>query len=343
MFVSEHNSGWISLPPWVDFLIKFGYGWQCPPHGPRRIALVSMPCDSAAAGLIALGAMVRDLVLPEANDVDGHYDKLLRYARQYLENCSRCDMPCDPGTKQCGYLRQATGRLRSPLLPHQTVVISDQTNFEVGQIKWIQRSGHNNQALVIPFPQHAKNYHVEGDPPVIWNQPEGELSLGVYQSFFNDAHILPVNLHRSYSGLCLAGRAAGEVASRAICSSLKFAIGVGEYGLEELLTVHGWSDGSLSRVAFFNSLTGQLDRHAAQPHLVVADGDASFLKVADRHEFLQSDLVGVIHRTAERESLEAVGARLTAWRQWYDFDEEMLCGLPPVPRGVSITILRKRG
>ena len=342
MLFSEHDSERKPLQPWMDFLIKFGYGWRCKAGGPRRIALVSMPCDSAAAGLIALGAMVRDLTFPEANDVDGHYDKLLQYARQYLESCSRCDAVCDPGKKQCGYIKQATGRLRSPLLPRQTVEISDKTDFEGGQIKWIQRDGRRNQMLVTPFPEHAKNYHVEDEPTVIWNQPVGELSSGIYQSFVNEADILPVNLNRSYSGLCIAGRAAGEVASRDVCSRIKFSNGAGEFGLDGLLTVHEWSNGAVSRVAYFNPRTGRMDRNAAVPHMVVADGDTSFLKAADCAEFQQSDLIGVIHRTTERDILEAVGARMTAWRQWYDFDEETLYGLPPVPRGISISVLRRK-
>ena len=342
MLFSEHDSERKPLQPWMDFLIKFGYGWRCRAGGPRRIALISMPCDSAAAGLIALGAMVRDLTFSEANDVDGHYDKLLRYARQYLKSCSRCDAVCDPVKKQCGYSKQATGKLRSPLLPRQTVEISDKTDFEGGQIKWIQRDGRRNQALVTPFPEHAKNYHVEDEPPVIWNQPDGELLSDIYRPFIAGADIDPANLHRSYSGLCIAGRAAGEVASREVCSRIIFSNGAGEFGLDKLLTVHEWTDCGVSRVAYFNPRTGRMDRNAAVPHMVVADGDASFLKVADCPEFQQSDLVGVIQRTVERDSLEAVGVKMTSWRQWYDFDEEMLYGLPPVPRGISISVLRRR-
>ena len=342
MLFSEHDSEWMPIQPWMDFLIQFGYGWRSEPASPRRIALISMPCDSAAAGLIVLGALIRDLTIPSANDVDGHYERLLQKARQYLKYCRQCDLVCEPDEKECGFLKQSTGKLRSPLLTG-TVEISDRTNFEERQIVWLQRDGYRNHCLVRPTPQHARNYHLEDEPPVQWHQSDASLAANAYRELLNLAAIFPDNLSRSYSGLCLAGRAVGENASRDVCSRVKFSNGAGEYGLDRLLTVHDWSDGALSRVAFFNPRTTRLDRHVAAPHLVVADGDASFLKVADRHEFQQSDLVGVIHRTTERDGLEAVGARLTAWRQWYDFDEEMLCGLPPVPRGVSITILRKRG
>lgn len=103
MQFSEYNSEWKPVPPWVEFLIKFGYEWRREPKGSRRIALISMPCDSAAAGLIALGAMVRDLADSNANDVAGHYDKLLQYARQYLKSCNPCVFKCKPQLSQCGY------------------------------------------------------------------------------------------------------------------------------------------------------------------------------------------------------------------------------------------------
>jgi hypothetical protein len=70
---------------WVDFLIKLGFGWPSGTARARRISLVSMPCDSAGAGLVTLGAMIRDLGNSAANDSDGHYDALLRHARQFLD------------------------------------------------------------------------------------------------------------------------------------------------------------------------------------------------------------------------------------------------------------------
>lgn len=59
MLFPEQDSEWRTVQPWMDFLNQFGYGWRLETTGPRRILLISMPCDSAAAGLVALGAMVR--------------------------------------------------------------------------------------------------------------------------------------------------------------------------------------------------------------------------------------------------------------------------------------------
>jgi hypothetical protein len=300
-----------------------------------------MPCDSAGAGLIALGAMVHDLVDPQANDVDAHYDKLLQYARQFLESCHGCDVVCHPHLKRCGYARQATGRLRSPLLPHGTVTISDKTDFVARQIKWLQRDGHRNHCLVIPTPQHAINYHIEDQPAANWNQPNGELSPTLYQRLVEDAAFAPDTLRQSYSGLCFAGRASGERASREVCASMRFREGSAESGVDELLTIHSWSNGYLSRVSFFNPRTEQLDRNNASVNLVIADGDASFLKVVDHPEFSRSDIVGVVNRNIERDRLEAVGAKMQP-NQWYAADTDKLCGLPSLPKGISVAIVNQR-
>ena len=129
MFFSEANQEWQVVPRWVTFLIRLGYNWPCGVLGQRRIALISMPCDSAAAGLIALGALIRDLGNPNANDVDGHYDALLRYARQYLGYCRDCTMRCQPELKGCGYAAEVTGLVRDKYKnPHQVAEISDQSH-----------------------------------------------------------------------------------------------------------------------------------------------------------------------------------------------------------------------
>ncbi|CAN5483454.1 hypothetical protein BH20ACI3_BH20ACI3_39670 [soil metagenome] len=112
MQFSEFRQEWRSLPAWVRFLIDFGYEWPSHETRPRRIALLSTPCDSAGAGLVALGSMIRGLASPSANDVDGYHEALTRYARQYLESCRVCDMRCDPEAKRCGYTAEVSGRVR---------------------------------------------------------------------------------------------------------------------------------------------------------------------------------------------------------------------------------------
>jgi len=113
-----------------------------------------------------------------------------------------------------------------------------------------------------------------------------------------------------------------------------------EADLSQLLTVQAWMPGTVSRVMFYNARTEEFDRQQAKPQVVIADGDLSFLRVIDGNDFENSDLIGVIHRTMERDRLEAIGTKLENLRQWYD--HSVLEGLPQAPRGIGISVLKRR-
>lgn len=341
---SEERDSWEEMPEWASFLLKLGFSWPRGNADSRRIALVSMPCDSAAAGLITLGAMVRDLTIAESNDVDGHYEKLLKYAYQYLKSCKQCDIVCDPVLKNCGYIKRASGKLRSTQL-RGTVEISDQTDFDKGEIKWIIRDGRRNHCIETPTSSYAKTYFLEDESPVQWNQPGCELSAKPYHSLFKNCKILTENLTNSFSGLCLAGRALGKDATQEVYSCIKIKSSVHEneeFSLDRLLTVQGWSNGGVSRVAFYNPRMDSLDRHIARPRLVVADGVTAFLKARNKDIFQNSDIIGVYERCIDREDLEALREAITT-SQWYEADEDQLLALPTNPAGIAIRIIKKKG
>lgn len=345
-FFSEAGGEWRKPPLWVESLIQLGYRWGGDLQGQRRVALVSMPCDSAACGLIALGALIRDLRNPKANEYDGYYDALLRYARQYLESCRDCDLAeCKPDVKRCGYVAKVSGRLRSPKFSRKTFTISEKTDFNRRQIAWEypHAPGHSKNVTQYPSPTHAMNWHIEGEPPSQISDGAGALPEEMYRQIVEAAQIVDENLRRSFSDLCLAGRVSGETATREACAAVRFRCSTGEYGLPDLLTVHGWSRFSVvSRMTFFNTRNEKFDRRALSPALVVADGDVSVLKVLGRSEFQTSDVIGVIHRTIERDRMEAVGTRMLGLHQWYAEDFEMVSRLPVMPRGINVSILKKR-
>lgn len=328
------------IPPWVRFLISLGYMWPRIAPRPRRVAVVSMPCDSQAAALISLGAVVRDLGDPQANDLDAHYNRLLNYARQFLKHCKHCDVPCHPKVKQCGYTKQSTGRLRSPLL-RGTVEISEQTDFDARELKWIQRSGRNGICTVVRKPEHLKDYHIEDEPPCEWNEAAGDLPRWPYEAMIEELTIIPDNLRRSFSGLCFAGRITGEKTTQEVCEQVRLGDTNCAYSLRQLLAIHGWSDFRISRMAYFNPRTRKIDRKVVPPSLVVADGDIAFLQAVDQADFQSSDIVGVVHRTMERDRLEAVGLKMQP-DHWLAPDTNMLCELPSQPKGISIAILKSR-
>ena len=338
MVFSESNQPWQPVPKWVDFLIKLGFGWPSGAARVRRISLISMPCDSPAAGLISLGVMLRDLGNTTANDIDAHYDALLRYAKQFLLDCHSCGLSqCDPREKRCGHSKKANGKVRSAVHARDSAIISKETIFEDRKLAW-----RDGSVVTWPTVSGALRWHIDGEPPTQVRENNGALADSAYTEFVPGARILPENLRRSFSGLCLAGRVTGEARTQELCASIRFRIRDVDHRLDDLLTVHGWSSSEVSRVAFFNARTERLDRTNESPALVVADGGDSFLKISGTSTFQRSDLIGVIHRTSERDRLEALGEKMTALRQWYVQDEDMLCGLPAIPHGLSISILRRR-
>lgn len=330
-----------TMPNWAEFLVRFGYSWCLANLNQRRIAVVSMPCDSAASGLLALGAMIRDLESPGANNRERHYDSLLRFARQYLESCKYCEFdPCDPESKSCGYLKRADGILKKDDHPTVNYEISDQTDYEKRSLTVIPT---NKRTMTWrPTPEFALNWHVRGEPQLHAATAEGVLPETPYRRILGSDSIISENLSTSYSGICFAGRTTGTVQSKNICEEIWFSEMGEDYNLAELLTVQGWSAQRISRMALFNPRTGRMDHGAHLPRLVIADGDGSFHSVASRPDFQQSDIIGVIDRTVERERLEAVGAKIDSLSQWYEFDEEFISRVPEIPRGISVVVMKRK-
>ena len=342
---SECGVGYPEIPAWADYLIRLGHFWPRVENKIRRLCLISMPCDSAAAGLVALGALVRDLADPLANDVDGHYARLLKYADEFIQKCQPCDLDvCNPALKRCGLdkqrsglLRHAEGRIRG------TVQISKATKLAAGQIAWLQRS-----CTVIPNPKETLNYHIDGEPPLRLLADSGKIDLSVYKAILPCAEITEENLARSYSGTCLAVRESAPKdhckTSEAMFRTVSFTCDERALSLHELLTVVGWGDTKISRLATFNGRKRihKLDRTGIKPNLVIADGYKAFLGAVEQDVFADADVIGVVDRNQTREVLEEVRSAVTP-NDWYTTDLELLCsGLPSKkPNGISIASMRK--
>ncbi len=319
-------------------MLDIGYAWPTESDQPRRISMISMPCDSAGAGIVALGALIRGLCLEDANDLELHYDSLLKHAKQYLQFCKNCNLPhCAPEIKGCGFVAKADGRIKSTRVTNKVFTISDDTDFVERKIVCVRKA-----LKLINFATSAASLYIHGNPEPQLANPVGQLPPAPYRQVINGALIRPVNLKKTYSGLCLAGRTSGENAVRERMASIRFKDDVSQYALDELLSIHGWTHLDVSRVSYFNARTGKIDRILAPPRLLIADGDVAFLKTISMPEFQGSDIVGVISRTIDRDSLETVGNKVQGLHQWYETDDDLMGMLPSTPRGISIAIMRRR-
>ena len=323
MLFSEGDQPWRPVPLWADFLLKCGFWWCDQTVSARRIGLISMPCDSAGASLVALGALRRRLSNAEATELGSHFQRIHRLSAQGAPNI---------------LLRNAKYRGRFVLGRRTSEIVwANKESLAVGE------ADHSGPPRLAILASNANEWSFDGEPPV--QLVEGaETSYGaIYDALLPSAEpIQPANLRCSDSGLCIAGRVAGEGPSRAIAANIRVQQDECIVGLDQLLTIHAWSPNTISRTAFFNSRLGQFDRRVAAPRLVVADGEAAFLRVLDAQEFKHSDVLGVVQRTIERDRLEAIGVKMSGQRQWYTEDVSMDHLLRSKPPRVSVLCLRQR-
>lgn len=316
MEFSEADNPWRTVPEWVTFLVEFGYRWMASHHQARRLALISMPTDSAASGLITLGLMRKCMELDDANDVGAHHQRLLTLART----------------------RPKEILLRHIKRPGRYVFDGFNSNGD----PMVRKLKDRNRQRVNIHRSTALHWRIDDEAPVAIIEGEQVPNAQFYEQLIaTGGEIRPANLSESHSNVCLAGRATGEAPTKGWMTDIKFRENGCEADLSQLLTVQNWMPGTISRVRFYNARTETFDRESGTPQVVVADGDTSFLKILASAEFEECDVIGVMHRTMEREKLEAVGNKLSSLRQWYRPDDSLLGELSDIPRGVTISVLQR--
>jgi len=316
MLFSEACSAWREIPNWASFLLRFGYEWPVEDNETRRVALISMPCDSAAAGLVTLGAMRKRLEIIGASDKASHFQRLKTHAID--PNCNRT-------------IRHISH--------NGTNTLTFKENF-----LWAKKNNDPRSSCCTVTTYNCNNYYFDGEPPLQMCEGDSNPYAQFYSSLIEGAGVIDrPNLSLTDSGVCLAGRAAGGKATKTMMDSIRFKYGEHSECLGNLLSVCDWTLGKISRTTFFNSRTEKFDRQTQQIRLVIADGDAAFLTVLGMDEFQTENVsvIGVINRVAEREKLEAVGSKFAEKRQWYQDDTEIVTKLGNMPLGIFAAVLKR--
>ncbi len=321
------------MPAWVRWLIDVGRHWQ--PSGKRRIALLSMPCDSPSAGLVALGVMIGDLADSRASDVDGNFDALIHYAKQYLEACSHCDSRCHPIERRCGFSSEASGKLR-----HKSgKLYGPILDFEEGPNPIIRFTDKSRTTHFL-HPGSGKDYYEYRAPPIVAREGVA-LNSAPYDALACGVVLDPANLRRTFSGTCLAGRVAGGSSTREWYGAVHLELLEARHSLSELLTIHGWGTPGISRMTYFNTRTKQFDRESSFNRVVIADGHTALERVLTTKEFDRSDVIAILHRTAADNDSQALAEKLAALRQWYAIDDTPLIADQPIPLGIAVQVIRR--
>lgn len=328
MQFSEGEAPWRSIPEWVHFLVNLGYRWPDEDAAARRIGLVSMPCDSAAAGLIALGAMRRRLEQPEAHDLQVHFQRILALGE-----------PNPPNPVLIHRIERGEWKFAG-FIPYGGIRVE-----RADALKKNQKTGFSIAMSIIL--EQAGDWCFRGEPQVTGSESDYQ---NHYESLLDDAGDINIqNLTHSdlVRGVCLVGRVAGERSTLNLMNDVCFKAGGRNANLAELLTIDGWSShgstsGPAPRVSFVNSRTSDSNIITFKPKLVVVDGDQALLRVLGRSEFDECDFICTYSRGVARERLEELGSKIEHLSQWYSVDYDSLSSFPSSPRGIAMSILTKR-
>ena len=311
---SEAGRNFDSPPEWVKYFLDLGRRW--PIDDTQRIAIISTPCDSAAAGLIALGAFVRRCCEPEANDLAAHLQRI--YAMR----------PGDTG-----------------VLKH----VSEKGDFAVHRYDadgtlWLEHTKRGHRVRFLNY--RAGDWLFEGEPPLQVRGGEALPWMSLYRSLANGASIDESNLRHSDSSIVLAGRSSGRSVTEDIYSALRFQCGGESADLCELLTLASWqASKTVSRIRYMNPRAAQgreFDRPGGKPRTVVADGGDALLRVLRLESLENVSVIAHVPRTDDQSRLEEVSVALSGLRQWFDLDPELMHLLAAPPRGVGFAVLRPR-
>ncbi len=321
---SESNDSWSDIPQWALFLIMFGYYWAKDREGRRRVALISMPCDSPGAGLVALGSVRKYLEDLHANDIEFHLERIRNEQNKTI--------------KSRNILLHKNKRYNSYKFYYDG---KDSDDRDV--IVQIPRVRNQNPTLPFSLSVDAKDVYFDGEP-CLEVDTGNKLPYGsIYRELISEGgEVKDINLRKTYSGICLAGRIMGANTTRDILSSIRFQSANNTVTLDHLLAVHDWSSESISRLLFYNSRTKKLDRQSLPPRLVIVDGDAAFFKVYSDNLFEHSDIIVITDRTLDRDRLTALAEKMESLSQWYDIEPSLPVILPKVPKGVSLIIRKQR-
>lgn len=317
---------WQKMPGWVNFFLELGRNWPRKVSGPtRKIRIISTPTKSPAAGLIALGAFTTDLSNPAANDKSRHYDTLLGYARQFLTNCRNCKHRCNPDLVRCGYISESTGVLRNVNELRKKYYIHPETNLQQKDLRLY--SEHNGKVVKIGFdnplhnPEGTYKYYIEGAAPLSLGGSTNRFDSSPINEIFCNQSFINENLTTSYSALCYAGIASGEIATQSELARFIFKTSI-KKSLAELLPIYGWNNGNmkLSRVIYYNSRgNGSFSQPVNNPNLVIADGTDALNSVLSQHKKLgDADVIAVVSRIIERNKMEEFSDKLDSLSQWYE-------------------------
>ena len=301
------------MPLWSRYLIELGYRIRKPVNDRQTITLVSMPCDSAGAGFVALGAIRKRMEIEGASDEAGHWQRIWDAAQRKMQ------------------LRLRKGR-------QNYVELDGLAEFRGQPVADKVRIKYPNQALKTEFlsREEASRYTIEGEQPVKRQDKPPEnareaLATGdtahdhepLYNALPPAGHgIKTENLATRDSSICLVGRTTGRPDAERILEKINFRLkerNERHATLLDLLTIRAGKENQNSRrLNYFNLRNhDQPFETAVMPSLFVVDGIQAACKMLTpqmRTDPLckHADFALVVSAIHEKDKLEEFSSALDA-------------------------------
>lgn len=337
----EGNVLYEDFPRWAAGALNLGYRWHQGDNKTRRIGLLSMPCESEAAGLIALGALRGDLELSTANHVDTHFDLLQRTCRELVTRRMQGGELFDESSWDVSNTIDDTRwRFAGYDESLSTIVLESSTYRSV-----IKRNGRR-----IPNPNGPCNRFISQASSLNWQlrglplpqAPLGgmALELSAYSDLPScEGKVLEDNLRSSYDGLVLIGHgAARDTAYMHKLYAVGFASDERWLPLGELLTLHHSDKKYIRRLRFLNERTQ--NESGFEARLVVADGISALLTAV--RIFPSSDIIGVVNRDASIDALEQFRGWLNEIMRYYTDMDNDNCQPSTLPEKMLLRVLHRK-
>lgn len=331
-----------AVPAWAAAALGLGYRWRLSGSNARRIGLLSMPCESEAAGLIALGALRSDLERTTANNVDTHFDLLLRACRERVSARMRRE---DSSEELSWDVRNAVDDTRWRFVTYNGDL--DAIVLELAT----HRSAVKRKGKRIPNPNGVCSSYIMRENAIGWQlrdcplpqlPPDGKaLELSAYSDLPSCVGpVLAENLRRSYDGLVLVGQgAARDSTYMQKFYAVGFASADRRLPLGDLLTLHHSERKYIRRLRFLNERAHQ-DEAAYAAWLVVADGISALL--CAEKLFPASDIIGVCNRDASVEAVLQLKDWLNNIVRYYTDTDTSHCLPGGMPAGMLLRVLQRR-
>lgn len=318
-YSESENERLTPVPKWVSYLIHIGYRCSEKNQG-QRIALLSMPCDSSGAAIVALGAMRYYLSVQPYSGEEMH---------RRLED-SKVSVLFS-GKDMFRYIGEDNGKAVI-----EEIIRSDKRrNPKRPKKEPITRIASLND-LDLRFE----------DETILVSSNNSLPYLQIYKQLVPEGiSIIERTLEQSHSAVCMVGKRKGLSVTKALLFDTYFEEGGKTASLYELLSLVDGALDVVSRVTFYNARTGKIDRQGLPPEIVVIDGIDAFLKITEEMQsssnniFSGCNIVAVIDRTEKREKLDSLQTKVSELRQWYEPDFQEFSA---PPKGIAVATYFKR-